>query len=315
MTGKHARRRPKWLYGLLGVIGAFVLVGALFLSPAGAAPTSAAVTVSQDACHTTNNNAPSGNCGAFHQVYRDNFNGYTVPVGSFTGCAGDGNFHCAGLKAKYRHTYDTLGAYPTGWYDTANPKNHSNGNSRTFGGEYRADDTTWIAPASSADADGQLHVRMYRPASGDNHVSAPVPLQCMGIRYGKFTERTHISARTNGFKMAHLRYTPNEVDYPEAGGNFASDPVSEFTHGFSESGADAAGNAAWTGWHNYSTEIVPGHVRFYFDGKLFKTVNADFPDAADWVLQNESSLSGGYAAKGASVQIDSSWLTCYKYQP
>lgn len=314
MSGAHALRHPwrKWviLAAALCLLGVLPFLGG---SRAGAAD----VFPSQDACHVTSNASPAGDCGAFKLLDRETFNGYTVPLGSFTGCAGDGDFKCSGLKSKYAHTYGTLGAYPRGWYDTANPRNHSNGNSRTFGGEYRADDTTWIAPASSAaNADGQLHVRMYRPAgSGDNHVSAPVPLKCMNLRYGKFTERTKISARTDGFKMAHLRYSPNEIDYPEAGGNFSSDPISEFTHGFSESGADAAGNSAWTSWHTYSLEIVPGHVRFYFDGKLFKTVNADFPDATDWVLQNESSLSGGYAAHGASVQIDTSWLTCYRYAP
>jgi beta-glucanase (GH16 family) len=137
----------------------------------------------------------------------------------------------------------------------------------------------------------------------------------MGLRYGKFTERFRVSARTPGYKMAHLRYTPNEVDYPEAGGNFDSDPISEFTHGFSESGSDAAPNSAWTGYHTYSTEITPGHLRFYFDGKLFRTMNADFPDRADWVLQNESALAGAYAAKGSSVDVLTSWLTCYRYAP
>jgi hypothetical protein len=157
---------------------------------------------------------------------------------------------------------------------------------------------------------------MYRPsAGGDNHVAAVVPRRCMDLRYGKFTERLVVRSLVNGYKMAHLRYTPNEVDYPEAGGNFHSDPVSLFTHKFNETGADVASNSAWTSFHTYSTEIVPDKIRFYFDGKLVKTVNADFPDHADWVLQNESALAGGYAAKGSSIKIDTTWVTCYAYQP
>lgn len=312
MTGKHARRRPRWVYLVTGVMGVLGLIGALFLGPV--SPAGAAVTPSQDACHVTTNAAPGGNCGAFHQVYRDSFNpGGTVaavPLGSFSSCAGDGNFKCAGLKARYPHYYATLGAYPNGWGDTADPSNHSNGNNRTFGGKY--DPPTTISVLKSSSGDGIMRVHMWRSSSGgSNHVAAPVPLGCMGLRYGKFTERFAVSARTPGYKMAHLRYTPNEVDYPEAGGNFSGDPISEFTHGFSESGADAAGNASWTGYHTYSTEIVPGSVRFYYDGKLFKTVHADFPDRADWVLQNESALAGAYAAKGSSVNIDTSWITCY----
>lgn len=282
-------------------------LGLACLMPSGTAR-AADIFPSQDACHVTDNTVPSGNCGVFTQVYRENFNTEQAPVGTFKACAGDGDFKCEGAAGT--RYYRTLGAYPRGWYDTASPNNHSNGNDRTRGGEYRADDTMSVIKPGT---DGFMRVHMYRPSSGDNHVAAPVPLKCMNMRYGKFTERFRISARTDGFKMAHLRYTPDEIDYPEAGGNFADDPVSEFTHGFAESGADAAPGAAWTGSHTYSTEIVPGKVRFYFDGKLFKTVSADFPSAADWVLQNESSLSGGYAAVGSSVNVDTTWITCYKY--
>lgn len=285
--------------------------GALTLALAGPAP-AADTFPTQDACHVSNNAMTPSTCGPFTRTAGLNFNAVQVPVGAFSGCAGDGDFRCAGLKTKYPSYYSTLGAYPRGWYDTANPKNHSNGNDRTFGGEYRPDTTMSVIKDSRGD--GLLKVHMFRPAgAGDNNVAAPVPRQCMNLRYGKFTERTRITARTDGFKMAHLRYTPDEVDYPEAGGNFADDPVSEFTHGFAESGADVAPNSAWTGWHTYSTEIVPGKIRFYLDGRLVKTVNGDFPSAADWVLQNESSLSGGYAAHGASVDVLTSWVACYKY--
>ncbi len=320
MSGKHARHRPRWLYLIVGVVAALATSMALFLSPAGAGTASAATVPSQDACHTTNNFTPRGDCGSFHQLYAEDFGSSTVPLGAFSSCAGDGNFKCAGLKAKYGHYYSTLGAYPNGWGDTADPSNHSNGNNRTIGGKYDPPTTTSVLRQSNGD--GQMRVHMWHEGSGTaskpagvNHVSAPVPLKCMGLRYGKFSERFIVRTATDGYKMAHLRYTPNEIDYPEAGGNFHSDPVSEFTHGFSESGADAAGNSAWTGWHTYSQEIVPGHVRFYFDGKLFKTVNADFPDVADWVLQNESSLAGGYAAQGTHVDVDSTWLSCYSYAP
>lgn len=319
MTGKHVRRRHPWSYLIAGVVGAFALIGALFLVPGSAG----AVSPSEDACHTVGNATPRGNCGVFHQLYAEDFSA-TVPQGAFSNCAGDGNFKCSGLIRKNpdgsavytagAHYYSTLGAYPNGWGDTADPSNHSNGNDRTLGGKY--DPPKTMSVYRQTNGDGQMRVHMWRAAAGgSNHVAAPVPLRCMGLRYGKFSERFVVRTATGGYKMAHLRYTPNEVDYPEAGGNFDSDPVSMFTHGFSESGADAAGNAAWTGWHTYSTEIVPGHLRFYFDGHLFKTVNADFPDAADWVLQNESALAGSYAAKGSFVNIDSTWLACYSYRP
>ncbi len=297
---------------ILTALAALCLAAAAILLPGGPA-TAADVFPSQDACHAVNNAAPQGDCGPFDLLYRETFNAAPVPVGTFRDCAGDGDFRCEGARGT--RYYTTLGAYPRGWYDTANPRNHSNGNDRTFGGEYRADDTMSVV-RSAPGADGMMRVRMYRPSgAGDNHVAAPVPLKCMNLRYGKFTERFRVRSLTDGFKVAHLRYTPNEIDYPEAGGNFAGDPVSLFNHGFDEFGKDVAPNSAWLGWHTYSLELTPGHVKAYLDGRLVVDRAADFPDAAAWILQNESSLSGGYAAHGSSVILDSTWLACYAFRP
>jgi hypothetical protein len=290
---------------------AFLAAGALlcaFVQPG----TAASTFPSQDACHVTNNNTPRGNCGPFKQLYAEDFGSQQVPVGAFSSCGGDGDFKCAGLKTKYPHYYSTLGAYPTGWTDTAG--HHGDGNSGPVPGDYRPDATQSVI--KTVTNDGQMRVHMYRPSgSGRNRVDAPVPVRCMNLRYGKFSERFRVSTRARGFKMAHLRYTPNEVDYPEAGGTFQYDPISEFTHGFSESGADAAGNSAWTSWHTYSTEIVPGRISFYYDGRLFKTVHADFPDRADWILQNESALGDVPGTQpGDSVDILTTWLACYRWE-
>ncbi|MGV9246445.1 glycoside hydrolase family 16 protein [Streptomyces sp. NPDC003710] len=302
------RRRPSAhrLRGVLALVPA-ALVATLLMpwQARGATP-------SQDACHTLDNVMPRGDCGPFHQVFADNFNGQHIPLGAFSSCAGDGDYKCAGLR-RYGtgpgSVYLSLGAYPRGWYDTANPKNHSNGNTRTFGGEYRADDTTWIGP--SITGDGQLHVRMYRPPAGDNHVAALVPLGCMNIRYGKFSERWRVHGTLDGYKMAHLRYAESEIDFPEAGENFAYDPISAFVHGFAEYNADAP--AQWTDWHTSTYEITPSGVTFYLDGRRIGHVAGDNPDVTAWVLQNESSLGGNYAARGSSVQIDTTWVTCYTY--
>ncbi len=266
---------------------------------------------SQDACHVTDNSTPRGDCGPFKQVYAEDFGAVQVPVGAFSSCAGDGDHRCEGLRTAYPRYYSTLGAYPDGWPDTA--ASGADGNNGPVPGYYRPQSTMSVIKQSNGD--GQMRVRMYRPAAGgSNRVAAPVPLKCMNLRYGKFSERLVVRTRTPGFKMAHLRYTPHEVDYPEAGSAFASDPVMEFTHGFASSSAVAAPGSAWTSWHTYSTEIVPGKIRFYFDGKLFKTVNADFPQAADWILQNESALGDvAGAAPGSSVTIDTTWVSCYRY--
>lgn len=283
--------------------------GALGLAYASPSPASA-VTYDDVCVNTTNHTyMPSGDCGSFTQLWKENFNAEQDAVGKVSNCAGDGDFRCEGLAGS--RYYDTIGAYPNGWPDTATSGADGNGG-RTFGGYYRPQDTVSFIKTSSGD--GIMRVHMWRPSTGgSNHVAAVVPRQCMGLRYGKFTERFVVRSKTSGYKMAHLRYTPNEIDYPEAGGNFDTDPISEFTHGFYESGADVAPNSAWTSAHNFSTEITPGKIKFYLDDNLVQTVNADFPDATDWVLQNESALAGSYAAKGSSVDIDTTWLTCYKY--
>lgn len=301
LTVPGGRLRPFLAWGAITSLTlAAVITGQLKAHAADTFP-------SQDACHVTNNNTPRGNCGPFTQLYAEDFS-QTVPTGAFNSCAGDGNFKCEGLKASYSHYYSTLGAYPSGWPDTA--ASGADGNTGPVPGYYRPESAMSVYLSGT---DGQMRVHMTSNGSV-NKVAAPVPVKCMGLRYGKFSERVVVRTRTPGFKMAHLRYTPNEVDYPEAGETFESDPIGMFTHGFREDGADAASNASWTSWHTYSTEIVPGQLRFYFDGRLFKTVNADFPDMADWVLQNESALGRVTgAAAGSFVNVDTTWVSCYKW--
>jgi hypothetical protein len=304
LSGPPANHRKGSGGCALAFLGGFILTAALVADPA-----EADVYPTVDSCYVlTNTSAPKGDCGPFRQVFRDTFP-TTVPLGKFKDCEGEGSFRCAGLAA-YPTVQANWGAYPNGWADTATSGADGNGG-RTFGGYYRPQSTISVYKASNGD--GQMRVKMYRPAVGGSIRSAAVvPRKCMNLRYGKFTERFVVRTATNGYKMAHLHYTPDEIDYPEAGGNFKSDPVSWFTHGFTEDGNDVAANSAWTKWHTYSTEITPGLVRFYLDGKLVGTAYGDNPRAGDWILQNEAALAGGYAAKGSSVVIDTTWVTCYK---
>lgn len=286
---------------------ACVLGGALACSTLGSA--SAVDTLpSQDACKTVNNGTPAGNCGPFVQLWKENFTGQNVAVGRFSQCAGDGNHRCEGLVGT--RYYNTVGAYPSGWEDTAG--SGADGNNGPVPGIYSPEAT--LSVITQSNGDGQLRVKMYRPVgSSSNRVAAVVPRKCMNLRYGKFSERLIVRTATLGYKMAHLRYTPHEIDYPEAGESF-QDPIYEYTHGFASSATKAAPASAWTSWHTYSTEIIPGKIKFFFDGKLFKTLNADFPTNADWILQNESALGDAVGASpGSAVTIDTTWLTCYKY--
>lgn len=325
MSGAHALRHP-WRKWVIFFVAFALAIVPWFLGSdrAGAAPAdraagsvsagvreAAAVFPGEDACHATSNASPTGDCGPFKLLYRDSFNKATAPVGTFSECGGDYDHQCQGAAGT--RYYATLGAYPNGWPDTAT--SGADGNTgRTFGGYYRPQNTMSVVKQSNGD--GQMRVKMSRASSGGSvRSSAPVPLKCMNLRYGKFTERLVVRTTTPGYKMAHLHYSPDEIDYPEAGGNFATDPVYAYTHGFSNENVYVAPHSAWTKWHTYSTEITPNRVKIYFDNKLIKTINGDYPRATPWVLQNESALAGSYAAPGSSVTIDTTWINCFSYSP
>ncbi len=123
------RSRPRRRYRLRGAAALVtaVLEASLTVPPATAVPPS------EDACHTTADVMPRGDCGPFHQVFAEDFDGDVVPLGSFSDCDHDAdtpNAHCGGLTGSYRADW---WAYPRGWYDTAHPRNHSNGNNRVLG--------------------------------------------------------------------------------------------------------------------------------------------------------------------------------------
>lgn len=290
---------------------ATALAGTALVLGTGAVPV-AAQTAVQDPCGSSSS-MPSGDCGA-HWVSKwgENFNGDRISLGQFSDCDHNSESpteYCGNLPAGYRGEF---WAYPRGWYDTANPKNHSNGNSRSHGGEYRADDTTSVGP--SATGDGQMHIRMFRPSNGDNHVAAIVPKPCAFQGYGKYSERFIVRDPSPGFKVAHLFYASNEIDFPEAGGSFSDDPTVEgFAHGFVE--ASYASNTRWNGWNTTSIEVTPSHVAFYLNGVRVKYISGADTDKTNWVLQNESSLSGAYAAVGEDVHIDTTWVKCWSFKP
>jgi hypothetical protein len=104
-----------------------------------------------------------------------------------------------------------------------------------------------------------------------------------------------------------------EMDFPEAG-SFQDDTLEAFTHP-SEESVDTG--AAWLNVsHTTSIEWTPGQVGYYLDGKLVRTASSQISDVPmDWVLQNESALSGAYAAVGAHATIATTWVTCYSCTP
>lgn len=264
---------------------------------------------SQDACATTNNNMPTGTCGPFTQSFAENFNGDTVPVGKFSDCnhnVDTPQAYCAGLAA-YPEYYANWWAYPTNWDDTAKSGADGNGGA-PYGGAYRADKTVSVSP-NGYDGGGTMKVDMYRPSTGtDNYVAAVVPRKCMDQQYGKFSERFRVTRADDGFKAAHLFYqSGQEIDFPE---NDFGGTISAYTH---PQEGNFSTNSAWFNVsHTASMEWTPSLVKFYLDGKKIGQSSTSMP-AASWILQNESSIEGPYASRGNHGTIESTWVTCYKY--
>lgn len=265
---------------------------------------------SADACHVDNNNMPSGDCGDFKQVFAEDFSGDTVPVGAFSDCdhnVDTADAYCGGL-ADYGKYADDWWAYPVGWDDTAKSGADGNGGA-PYGGTYRADKT--VSVGGGYDGTGTMTVNMYRPDSGDdNYVAAVVPRKCMDRKYGKYSERFKVTKNDGGFKSAHLFYDGNyEMDFPE---NDYGDKISAYTHP-GEDNFDTG--VAWTGSaHSTSIEWTPGHVKYYLDGKLVGDATKDISDIPmSWILQNESSIVGPYADRGAHAELQTTWVTCYSY--
>jgi hypothetical protein len=242
---------------------------------------------------------PRGNTGRFRQVFATGFDG-GVPLGGFSDCGHNAETraaYCGGLTGRWRTDW---WAYPSGWPDTA--KSGADGNrGAPFGGTYEPQDTVWVSG-------GAMHIRMFRPPTGgDNHVAAVVPKACMNMRYGKYSERFRVVRYAPGFKSAHLFYQGGfEIDYPE---NDWGSTISAYTH---PGEASFGTSAKWSSWHTTSIEWTPGSIRFLLDGAVIGTTTTQVSDMPmSWILQNESSIQGPYAAPGAVAQMDIGWVACY----
>src|SRR3546814_13532238 len=102
----------------------------------------------------------------------ENLNGAGAAVGKFFNGAGDGNHRCEG-RAGTRY-YDTVGAYPSGWPDTA--ASGADGNNGPLPGYYRPEST--VSVFTQPNADGQLRVKMTSDGVS-NKDAAVVPRKCL----------------------------------------------------------------------------------------------------------------------------------------
>ena len=227
----------------------------------------------------------------------------SAPLGSFGGGGNGSSVNAPDLPSALQSQW---GAYPSGWPDTATQRDYP------VGGYYDPARTAWISG-------GQLHIRMYRGASGPVHSAALVPLAAQDRTYGKYVETFRVSQAAAGYKSAHLLWPSNgdqntssfEVDYPE---NEWNTGISAYVHDGDDPQQSFPANANWGSWHTTEIDWTPHRLAFFMDGKLIGATTSGVPNVPmDWIIQNESALNGESAAPNSSAQMDISHIAYYSY--
>lgn len=213
-----------------------------------------------------------------------------------------GGFDAAGICTTSQSVAATWSTYPEGWPDTATQRGYA------VGGLYDPATTVWFA-------NGQMHITLWRGASGPVHSCAMLPLPVQGRLYGRYVETFRVSKIAPGYKSAHMLVNyldnpPREVDYPE---NEWDQDFFAFVHAGDVQQSFDSG-ATWGSWHTTEIQWTPGQLTFLLDGMTIGTTNTDVPSVPmDWVIQNESALLGESAAPNSSAQMDIAGLSYYEY--
>jgi hypothetical protein len=222
-----------------------------------------------------------------------------VPLGGFSGCSNWGDDTCTGLPKSLQSSW---WAYPSGWPDTATERSYP------VGGFYQPQSTVWISG-------GQMHIRMYRGASGPVNSAALVPKASIDQLYGKYVETWRVSKVAAGYKSAHLLWPHGnanfEVDYPEDEWDTS---VCAFVHADSPQQQSFCPGTTWGAWHTTQIRWQPGSLTFFMDGKQVGSTTQGVPNVPmDWIIQNESALNGESAAPSSSAQMDISYVAYYAW--
>ncbi|MCQ4041078.1 glycoside hydrolase family 16 protein [Streptantibioticus rubrisoli] len=244
----------------------------------------------------------------FRLIFSDAFN-IPTKLGSFRDCDHNTDTpqaYCGGLDGSVSANW---WAYPAGWPDTATEWGYR------VGGYYHPEDTVWIAP--SAWGDGQMHIRMYRPADGGPvHSATVVPKKAMRLKYGRYEIRERVSHVGVGFKSAQLLWPVggggcSEIDFPENSHDVAPSAYDHPADCGPQDWFDT--RVAWTAWHTYTITWLPSGVAFGLDGRVIGVSRYSPRTPMDWDIQNESSLDGETARPGSWDQIDISYVRVWSY--
>ncbi|SHE88395.1 Glycosyl hydrolases family 16 [Seinonella peptonophila] len=267
-------------------------------------------------------NMPKGDLPGWKQVFSDDFEGVTLPKGSFKDCKEEG---CQGLPEP---TQSNWGAYPNTYDDTAGLCNKGSnrcptGQKYKFGGVYDPEKTVSIVKENG---DGVMKIDMFNDGQ-KNHVAAMIPKKMAGKKYGRYAIRFK-TTKTPGYKLAWLLWADNEekckgceIDFPELE---LDKKIAGFVHpkGGGQQDSYETG-ASFDQWHTAVTEWTPGKIKFYLDGKEVKQSGSgktestnNIPDEPmSWIIQSESSLDPSSVAEpNSKATIWISWVAGWEYE-
>jgi hypothetical protein len=187
-------------------------------------------------------------------------------------------------------------AYPSRWRDTSTHGRYS-------------------GLANVSTKPGLLLVRLASDATGPR-VTAIMPNLGEGQRNGRYSVRARMSAVGTGYKTSWVLW-PDDERWPLRGsmawpdGAITGAPTAISHWASPTGGQDTFSQPALNSdWHTYTTEWVPGRVRFYLDGTLVGSSTNKIPSTSmHWVLQSETVLGATPPRRGASATIEIDWIT------
>jgi len=176
---------------------------------------------------------------------------------------------------------------------------------------YRADQVLSVANGT---LDFYLHNVDGQPAGAN-----PCPILANGSpyqTYGRYSARLKVdTAALSEYHIAFLLWPQSEQwprdgeeDFPEGA---LSSTSGAFAHYARAAGGQDAVNTgeAFTNWHVYTIEWLPGHVRFYLDDDLVLDSTRYVPRTPmRWQLQVETD---GYGANSGHLLVD--WVSVWSY--
>ncbi|WP_264005476.1 carbohydrate-binding domain-containing protein [Mycolicibacterium sphagni] len=176
---------------------------------------------------------------------------------------------------------------------------------------YRADQ---VLSVSNGVLDFYLHNVNGQPAGAN-----PSPVLPNGTQYqtyGRYSARLKVDTPTlSEYHIAFLLWPQSELwpndgeeDFPEGALSSTSNAYAHYAR--AAGGQDGVNTGvAFTGWHVYTVEWLPGHVRFYLDDVLVLDSTKYVPSKPmRWQLQVETDGNG---TDSGHLQVD--WVSIWSY--